>query len=164
MQKLLIITLAVSSLFFGGCSKDRIADRISEKLPWVYKVDVQQGNVVDQEQVNQLTPGMDQRQVQHILGTPMIADPFHQDRWDYPYAFQPGGKKTELSRLTVYFEDSKLARTEGTLRPQPEAERAAPVSHQMTVTVPYQEHKKAGLLTRFWRWITFSSKQDMPRE
>jgi outer membrane protein assembly factor BamE len=160
MQKLLIITLGLSTLLFGGCSTDRIADRISEKLPWVYKIDVQQGNVVTQEQVNQLAPGMDQRQVQHILGTPMITDPFHQDRWDYPYSFQADGEVVERSRLTVYFEKGALTGTEGSLRPQPEAERTAPVSRQMTVTVPYQEHKKAGLLTRFWRWITFGGDQE----
>ena len=164
MQKLLTIMLCVSTLTLGGCSSDRIADRISNHLPWVYKIDVQQGNLVTQEDVNQLKPGMDQRQVQYILGTPMVTDPFHQDRWDYPYSFQPGGEEMETSRLTVFFQEGKLVRLEGDLRPQPEGERAEPVAKQMTVTVPYQEHEKPGLLVRFWRWITFSGKKDIPRE
>ncbi len=155
MQKLLIITLGISTLLLAGCSTDRIADRISERLPWVYKIDVQQGNVVTQEMVDQLEPGMNPRQVQYILGTPMVSDSFHQGRWDYPYSFQAGGGKIEHSRLTVFFENEQLVRVEGALRPTPEAEAAEPVSRQMTVTVPFQERKKPGLLTRFWRWITF---------
>jgi outer membrane protein assembly factor BamE len=154
MQKLLIIILGLSTLIFSGCATDRIADHISERLPWVYKIDVQQGNVVTQEQVDLLRPGMDQRQVQHILGTPMVTDPFHPGRWDYAYRLKPGGQEPELTRFTVFFEDGRLLSTEGDLYPRPDAAAIDPVSRQMTVTVPYQERQRQGLIPRFWRWIT----------
>lgn len=158
MQKLLIIILGFSTLFFAGCASDRIADNISERLPWVYKIDIQQGNVITQEQVDLLRPGMEPRQVQHILGTPMLTDPFHPRRWDYPYQHKPGGQEPEITRFTVFFEDDRLAGTEGSLQPRPDAAPVDPVSRQMTVTVPYQEHQKPGLFTRFLRWITRQDK------
>jgi outer membrane protein assembly factor BamE len=158
MQKLLIIILGFSTLIFAGCASDRIADRISDSVPWVYKIDIQQGNVITQEQVDLLRPGMDQRQVQHILGSPMITDPFHPQRWDYPYQFKPGGKEPEITRFTVFFEDGQLASTAGHLHPRPDAAPVDPVSRQMTVTVPYQERQRQGLIPRFWRWITRQNK------
>ena len=158
MQKLLIIILGFSTLIFTGCASDRIADHISERLPWVYKIDVQQGNVITQEQVDLLRPGMEQRQVQHILGTPLVTDPFHPQRWDYPYQFKPGGKEPEITRFTVFFEEGRLQRTEGHLHPRPDAAPVDPVSRQMTVTVPEQEHQSQGLMPRLWRWITRQDK------
>lgn len=160
MQKLLIITLGMATLILSGCAKDRIADRISERLPWVYKIDVQQGNVITQEMVNQLRLGMEPRQVQFILGTPMITDPFHQGRWDYPYSFEPGGKKGEISQMSVFFESGKLATIQGAMQPMPQEAQQLPASRQQTVTVPYQEKKKPGLLTRLWRWITFGGDKN----
>ncbi len=158
MQKLLIISLGLSTAIFSGCSKDRIADRISEKVPWVYKIDIQQGNVVTQEMVDQLEPGMEQRQVAYLLGSPMIADPFHQDRWDYPYSFKPGGEPAQVSGITLFFADGKLTRIEGDL--QPSGTPSEPRSRKMTVTVPYQEQEKPGILTRIWRWITFGGERE----
>jgi len=78
-----------------------------------YRVDVRQGNYVSQEMVAQLKPGMTRDQVRFVLGTPLIADIFHTDRWDYVYRFQPGRGELQQRRLTVYFTDNKLARVAG---------------------------------------------------
>ncbi len=76
-----------------------------------YRPDIQQGNVVTQDMVEQLRPGMTAEQVRFLLGTPMLRDIFHQNRWDYPYYLQRGNGSTQLRKLTVFFDPSgRLAR------------------------------------------------------
>lgn len=81
-----------------------------------YRIDVRQGNFVTQEMVSQLKSGMTRDQVRFVLGTPLVTDVFHSDRWDYIYRFQPGKGSLQERRLTVIFEDGKLARLEGDVR------------------------------------------------
>ncbi|RMG27455.1 MAG: outer membrane protein assembly factor BamE, partial [Gammaproteobacteria bacterium] len=71
-------------VLLGGCT------RTLERLPFVYRIDIQQGNVVTQEQIDQLRPGMTREQVRYLLGTPLVQDTFHPERWDYVYYFKPG--------------------------------------------------------------------------
>jgi len=87
----------------------------SSMTPNFYKLNVRQGNVLEPEKVAQLQPGMTMRQVQNILGTPLLTDPFHQDRWDYVYAFYPRGNREKgvERRLTLYFQGTILAGIEG---------------------------------------------------
>lgn len=101
MQRLAILLVI---LLLSACSFD---------VPGIYKVDVRQGNYLDPELIAQLQPGMSKRQVQYLLGTPLINDPFNQDRWDYVYAFRPRGQEPEEQRhLTVYFSGDVLERVE----------------------------------------------------
>lgn len=75
----------------------------------VYKVEVQQGNVVTQEMIDKLKPGLTRSQVRFVLGTPLITDTFHLDRWDYYYYLRPSNKDTvESQRLTVIFKNDTL--------------------------------------------------------
>jgi outer membrane protein assembly factor BamE len=78
-----------------------------------YKMDIQQGNYVTQDMVAKLKPGMSKAQVRFALGTPLVVDPFHVDRWDYIYVLQKGGKVAEHRRLIVLFEGERLLRLEG---------------------------------------------------
>lgn len=78
-----------------------------------YRIDVQQGNYVDQEMVAKLRPGMTRDQVRFVLGTPLVADVFHADRWDYVYRLQPGRGQAQLRRLSVFFEGDRLKRVGG---------------------------------------------------
>ena len=79
-----------------------------------YKYDVQQGNIVDQERLSKVERGMSKRDVQTLLGTPLIKDKYHPDRWDYAYYLKLGRSRETTSRLiTLYFEDEKLARITG---------------------------------------------------
>jgi outer membrane protein assembly factor BamE len=78
-----------------------------------YKIDVQQGNFVSQEMVSQLKPGMSKEQVRLALGTPLLNDVFHADRWDYVFWREKPGAKREQRKLTVFFEDGKLTRLDG---------------------------------------------------
>jgi outer membrane protein assembly factor BamE len=80
-----------------------------------YRIDVRQGNLVTQEMASQLKPGLTKDQVRFILGTPLVADVFHADRWDYIYRFRPGRDYSEAEQrhLVVFFEKGKLARVGG---------------------------------------------------
>jgi len=78
-----------------------------------YKQDIQQGNVLDNEDVAQLETGMTKRQVQVLLGTPSIQSPFHSDRWDYMNSYAPRGNKPKLRVLTLFFDNNSLASIEG---------------------------------------------------
>jgi outer membrane protein assembly factor BamE len=78
-----------------------------------YRIDIQQGNFVSQEMVAQLKRGMTKDQVRFVLGTPLVTDIFHADRWDYVYMLDQPGKPRVQRRLAVFFEDNKLVRLEG---------------------------------------------------
>lgn len=78
-----------------------------------HKIDVQQGNYVDQEMVEKLKPDMTRSQVRFILGTPLVADVFHQNRWDYVYMTGKAGKVRSQAKLTVVFDGDRLKRIEG---------------------------------------------------
>jgi outer membrane protein assembly factor BamE len=86
----------------------------------VYVPDVQQGNVITQEMVNQLKVGMNRRQVQFILGTPLIMDPFHQDRWDYYYSLKRGKKYRAKRTLSLFFKGNELTEIRGNVRVKPQ--------------------------------------------
>lgn len=79
-----------------------------------YRMDVAQGNIVTQEQMDQLKLGMTRSQVRFVLGTPLVTDSFHPDRWDYFYSLHKGSEaKPETRRLTVIFKGDALASIEG---------------------------------------------------
>jgi outer membrane protein assembly factor BamE len=78
-----------------------------------YKVDVQQGNQVTQDMVEKLKPGMTRSQVRFLLGTPLVVDPFRNDRWDYVYLYYKGGQLIEQRRISILFEADKLKRVDG---------------------------------------------------
>ncbi len=82
----------------------------SGKIPGAYRIPIQQGNVVTVEMLQELKLGMDKRKVRFVLGTPLVIDAFHQDRWDYYYSYQPGSGDRVQQRASVYFEDDRLAR------------------------------------------------------
>lgn len=119
-------------LLFSACSGT--PDVTSMLSP--YRVDVRQGNYVSQEMVAQLKPGMSREQVRFALGTPLVADMFHTDRWDYVYRFQPGRGEVQLRRLVVLFEDGKLARVGGDVVAATEAAEETPTPAARVVEVP----------------------------
>lgn len=86
----------------------------------VYQAALSQGNLLDQEDIDQLEVGMTRSQVRFLLGTPMIDDPFHEDRWDYVYYLRIGREKATFKRwLSVYFEEDVVSEvsTDQQLRP-----------------------------------------------
>jgi outer membrane protein assembly factor BamE len=78
-----------------------------------HRIDIQQGNVITEAEVDQLEPGMTKREVRYILGTPLIVDPFHQNRWDYYYFFDRRGEENIRRRITIIFQDDLMTEVEG---------------------------------------------------
>ncbi|HWT72120.1 MAG TPA: outer membrane protein assembly factor BamE [Oxalicibacterium sp.] len=78
-----------------------------------YRPDIQQGNFVSQEMVAQLKEGMTPDQVVFLMGTPLLNDVFHGERWDYPFRMQKGNGEITTSHVTVYFENNRVSRIEG---------------------------------------------------
>jgi outer membrane protein assembly factor BamE len=104
-MRILLISLAIT--FLGACS--------FVGFPGVYRINIEQGNIVTQDMADQLKPGMNRRQVRFILGTPLAEDTFDQDRWDYIFVIRNGNKVLDQSRLTVEFEGDALVSISGDL-------------------------------------------------
>jgi len=106
-----VVRYALAALIpvLAGCTNVPSALDVTNRLN-PFRIDIRQGNLVTQEMAFQLKPGMSRDQVRFVLGSPMLADVFHPDRWDYLYYFKPGNKPqdTQQRRLIVYFEDDKL--------------------------------------------------------
>ena len=107
-MRILLLTLLVASLSACGVVG----------FPGVYRINVEQGNIVTQEMVDQLKPGMSKRQVRFIMGTPLVEDTFNQSRWDYPYSIRNGGELLSSSHVTVFFEGDSLVNVTGDVLPE----------------------------------------------
>jgi outer membrane protein assembly factor BamE len=134
MKKLLIIIACLASLSLAGCS---------DRLRIVHKIDVQQGNVVTQDMVDQLQPGMSRNQVQYIMGSPIVVDVFHQERWDYLYWLQIPGDEPVLKTLTLHFDNGYLDRITGDYEPE---ESINEEEKRVVVDVP--DYRGKGLFRR----------------
>ena len=97
-----------------------------------HRIDVQQGNALDQENVARLKTGLSRSQVRFLLGTPLVVDPFRTDRWDYVYVYYKAGKLAEKKRITLFFEGDTLARIEGDLPAAEPAVQAEPKAETPT--------------------------------
>lgn len=91
-------------------------------FPGVYRIDIEQGNLVTQEMVDQLKPGMSRRQVRFIMGTPLVEDSFNQSRWDYPYVIRNGRNVIREANLTIYFDGDTMTHLAGDYAPRVEGE------------------------------------------
>ena len=113
--------LLVAMAMLAGCQSvsnvaSGMASSMSVVTGWAptflgpYRPDVHQGNIITQEMVDQLRQGMTREQVRFMLGTPLLTDEFHKDRWDYPYYLNPRTGPVQSRRLTVFFKDNRLER------------------------------------------------------
>ncbi len=96
--------ITLLSMLLASCGN------FSVPMPSAYKMDIRQGNFVTVEMRDKLKLGMSRAQVKYVMGTPMISDVFHANRWDYVYRFEQGGKLVEKQRLTLYFDSNNLTR------------------------------------------------------
>ena len=117
------IKLIIFSVLLASCSSTSTA-----RLPSFtsHKIDIQQGNLITIEMRDKLKVGMSRSLVRSIVGTPLIADPFHANRWDYAYRLEQSGKLVKQQRLTLYFEDEHLARIDDSnmpAQPEPSAQK-----------------------------------------
>jgi len=93
-------------------------------LPRVYKVTVQQGNVITQQMVDDLRPGMTREQVAFVMGEPVIKNPFDQDRWDYVYTLRVPGVVQDHMKMSLFFTDGLLSHFVGDLAPSDQQAKA----------------------------------------
>lgn len=165
MRKLLIFILVTATVLMTGCTTigdglrslggvTNVVPNALNRTSLVYRPTIQQGNTVTQEQVNLLEPGMSKRQVRFLLGTPMLTDVFHANRWDYAYTLGEGSTPSEMRRVTVFFEEDRLARIAGDLRPQPLEERTEKET-DVVVTVPDWEGEEKTLWGKARRLFGF---------
>ncbi len=128
MRRPFLIPAFLLCLGFAGCS-------LKPGFVNEYKIDIQQGNVLTQDMVTQLKPGQSREQVRFILGSPMITDIFHQQRWDYPYRYKNGQTGAVESRqFSVFFDaDGRLERVAGDVEVGTAAELTAPVARTQLI-------------------------------
>lgn len=130
-----VLLICATTFLIAGCIKP-------------YRVEVQQGNVITPEMLTELKEGMSPGQVRFALGTPLVIDPFHPNRWDYYFGYHPGRlAKQEQRRVTVVFEDEKFVRVEGDLS-DPSGTLAAVT--ESDETRPKKRKKRKGIFGRLW--------------
>lgn len=120
------LAAALLATAFSGCSW--VPRPISE-----YKIDIQQGNVLTQDMVAQLRPGLTKDQVRFILGTPVLMDMFHANRWDYVYRLQKGSTgEVEMRKFSTFFDaDDRLVRVAGDVVAMQPSDMAAEPANRM---------------------------------
>ena len=128
MRRSRLLLVAASCALISACSYK--PGFINE-----YKIDIQQGNVLTQEMVSQLKPGQTRDQVRFLLGTPLVVDIFHQQRWDYVYRYQNGQTgAVESRKFTVYFDrEDRLASVAGDIAEGDAGELNAPLNKSRLV-------------------------------
>ena len=119
--------------------------------PLLHKIDIQQGNVVDQKMLDQLKSGMNKKQVKFIMGTPVLIDPFHNERWEYIYSFQQGGTVREHRHITLHFENDKLAYISGDIEISniPRQEYKI-ITDESAIIVPISDKEEKGFFGRLF--------------
>ena len=132
---IILLSLLVPTLALSGCN--------NIGFPGVYLINIDQGNIVDQEMVDQLKPEMTRRQVRFLLGTPIVEETFNNDRWDYIRLVRRGNDTLLRRRLTVVFENDVLVDVEGDLVgenwPEPDpVESADDASEELSEKTPDQ--------------------------
>lgn len=148
ISKVILPLLLIFSTLLAGCGASAPALK-------PFKMDIQQGNVVTSKMLLQLKPGMTKSQVRFIMGTPLIVDSFHKDRWDYFYQMRQAGKIVEQRRVILDFDKDLLTKVRGDVVPQGTAGAATgnESSIAKTITVepkPKQEKSWADKL-KFWK-------------
>jgi outer membrane protein assembly factor BamE len=101
---------------------------------------------VTEEMIDGLQPGMNKLQVRYLLGTALLMDMFHEDRWDYSYTIRRGHDPMQVKRVTIWFKDDALVRIDGDMKPDPQR-AAGRTEEEIVVTVPDWKDNR-GFLTR----------------
>ena len=122
-----------------------------------YRMDIQQGNLITEKEVAQLKRGMSKREVRYVMGTPLVVDPFHSDRWDYFYSFLGSRDRTpQRRRVTVVFIEDRLDHIEGDVVAASGGELMESVPEDETggtrvTTQPEKENK--GFMRKAWEKV-----------
>lgn len=130
--------LTVLALSVGGCSLPQIK-MPDLKIPRVYKLSVQQGNVITQEMIDRLKPGMTRNQVEYVMGRPVLQDPFDDDQWVYLYTMEVPDVFIQAFKMVLVFEDDTLVTITGDFIPTTAEEK----TQQEAQEEPQQDSQEA---------------------
>ncbi|NMG43476.1 outer membrane protein assembly factor BamE [Aromatoleum toluvorans] len=138
MRVLILPAVVAVAGLMAGCSFTSLTNHLNP-----HRVDVRQGNYVDQEMVARLKKGMTREQVRFALGTPLVTDIFHSDRWDYVYIFRPGRGDPQQRVLSVFFDGDKLDRVSGDVQSgdAPAAAAASQTERARVIEIPPAANK-----------------------
>jgi len=132
-----LLSIAAVATLLAGCEALQRTDSwVGEMAP--YRIDIVQGNVITREQAALIRPGMSRLQVRDILGTPLIADPFHANRWDYLFTMRRAGTDVQRRSVVVLFEADAVKSIEAPELPS-ERDFVATISRPLTAAVPRLE-------------------------
>ncbi len=151
MQKLPILLTLGAGLLLSGCANNQdgapqYRESPLNRLPFVYQMTIQQGNIITEDMVDRLEPGMTRNQVRYLLGTPMLVDIFHGDRWYYTYTIRQAHQEMVKKPLVVHFDGDAMTRVEGFITPN-SARAAGREPEEVIVEVPNWEGD-AGLVKK----------------
>ncbi|MDR3413873.1 MAG: outer membrane protein assembly factor BamE [Formivibrio sp.] len=104
-----LLLVIIATILAVGCTFPNVVSP--------YKLDIPQGNAITADKVAQLKAGMTRSQVRFVLGTPLLADPFHANRWDYVFTEAKDARLIQKKKFTVFFENDNLTRFEGDTLP-----------------------------------------------
>jgi outer membrane protein assembly factor BamE len=135
-----------AALLAAGCASESLKNYVPN-IVTPYRMDIQQGNFVTQDMVDKLQVGQSRDQVRFILGTPLLTDVFHADRWDYIFRYSKGWNDPEKHLLTVHFENDKLARWEASV-PPPKSDTPESLARAQAAA----EQQKPGFFKRLFSW------------
>jgi outer membrane protein assembly factor BamE len=151
------LTLILTLLFLTACSYEG-----GLKLPGVYRIDIQQGNVLRQDLIDRLKPGMEKSQVQFIMGTPAIIDPFHTEQWEYIFTLSEEGNRRTQRHVRIHFENDRLAYIDGDVITSNRTPDGT-TREAKTVDVPIEDESDRGIFRRILNVLPFVGDDDAPR-
>ena len=149
---IVMLILSLSACSYNG----------SVNLPGLYRIDIQQGNVMEQYMLDRLRPGMDKNQVEFILGTPAFIDPFHSNQWEYFFSMSEDGDNPAQRHLRIHFVDEKLAYIDGDVVVT-NRDLTDPIRQSRTVDVPLYSQRNRGIFSRMINAFLPFIGNDQPR-
>lgn len=152
MKNILNIIVLCLAVIVTGCTRF---------VPVVYKIDVEQGNIITQKDVNKIKVGMSRKQIRYALGTPLIADSFHKARWDYIFTSKKGYKKPTRKQISIHFKNDVVTKIEGDIQPQKQS--AVKVKPETTVVVINPKEKRKGIFKRIFTGANEAEKIERKR-
>lgn len=127
-----LTALLAATVLLAGCeSLDRTDSLFGLITP--YRIDIVQGNVVTKEQLALVRPGSTRLQVRDVLGTPMLTDPFHADRWDYLFTLRRPGTEPQRRSIVVHFDGDRVKSMDAPADLPTEREFVAAITRQRTI-------------------------------
>ena len=140
-QPILLLCTLLGACLLSGCESLQRTDSLFGLIT-PYRIDIVQGNAITQEQAEKVKPGLTRLQVRDALGTPLMADPFHADRWDYIFTLRRPGAEAQRRSVVVFFEGDVVKSIEAPALPS-EREFVASISRFKDIRAPKLELSEA---------------------